>query len=705
MFEAFETPLGARETDRTWRGMVARARREYLIRLMPIWAAVLTLASLVLGLPGLYLLGRATGVSRNESVQVVLDQAPMASSLAVVSRWVEPLVSVLSPTGLRFGLEAFVIGMTLMLGLAALVRAAGGRQWYQSVYDDIPVRRWLLLGLLWLALPMFIAFLTMFFGALMVEVQDSPFSVSILVTIVSIVVLSTTLVLFYLTFSVREPAIPSLIVGAFVAAIMLCVALLVIDVVPGLRTLAIDDTSPFRALITLSVFLFVFWSIVLAGSQLAVALARRHDPIARFTNAGRGEQLDFALGLVRDLEAQTRSKRWAQTDELAKALAAPTAMVTFALDRLRRAGIVSYSRDGSRPPRRWSISNDLEELTLHDLSRAMGTNLDPLPGLHGRSNEEVIHALAEREHLSQTQNLLSLFRDEGETAIGEPMLAVTDVDYRLGEQDAFASSRAFEPVAQVVDRATGDNGGPAKGDEAYVFVDTVVEEDLVLNVQSGPSALLDPDEGEEISASIALDLTSAMQIADMDDDEVGGLGHAPVTDEDDGGPVMVSAVTDTEFEADAVSLNEPAPLKLGNASPLAAVRDEIDNLLGDEPPRAVQPIIPMLAWQRDPASVQAAATARARRRAAFIPAGPVQAVEPAGSWKFGLIPPRDPALDPIIDADADAAGSGDNPSVDDVPDSASTKHSEWLLPVAPSRSWRGESGAAEPMQSWKRPTG
>ena len=71
-FEAFETPIGARDMDRSWRGMVARARREYLSRLMPIWAAVLTLASLVLGLPGLYLLGRATGVSRNESVQVVL---------------------------------------------------------------------------------------------------------------------------------------------------------------------------------------------------------------------------------------------------------------------------------------------------------------------------------------------------------------------------------------------------------------------------------------------------------------------------------------------------------------------------------------------------------------------------------------------------------------------------------------------------------
>ena len=704
MFEAFETPLGARETDRTWRGMVARARREYLVRLMPIWAAVLTLASLVLGLPGLYLLGEATGLSGNESVLVALERGPLSSSLAVVSRWIDPLVSVLSPTGTRFGLEAFVIGMMLMLALASLVRAAGSRQWFQSVYDDIPLRRWMLLGLLWVALPLILGFLLMFFGALMVEVEDSPATVGILVAIVSVVVLCTALLLFYLTFSVREPAIPSLIVGALVAAVLLCLAAAVVEWIPGLRTLTPEETSPFRALITLSVFLFVVWSIVLAGSQLAVALARRHDPIQRFTNASRGEQLDFALGLVRDLESQTRSKRWAQVGDLAHSLAAPTAMVTFALDRLRRSGIVSFKDDGNRPPQHWSICNDLEALTLNDLSRAMGTNLDPLPGLHGRTNEEIIRELAEREHLSQTQNLLSLFRNEsGIEPVGEPMLAVTDVDYNFGEQDAFAASQAFEPVAQVVDRTTGDNGGPVQGDESYVFVDTVVDENLVLNVHSGPSALLDPDEGEDImGAAVALDLTTAMRIASSEtEDET----PVPSGADDPDAPITVSAVAEGGLEDDAVAWQEPAPLKLGDASPLAAVRDEIDHLLlGDELPVA-QPITPMKAWRRDADAARAAATTRARPKPVLVPAGPAEAVEPVGSWKLSMIPLRS--------LETEGASMPSEPSAPSEPalthpvgePSAPVQNSEWLLPVQPKQAWRREAADVTPIQSWKRGTG
>lgn len=695
MFEAFETPLGARETDRTWRGMVARARREYLLRLMPIWAAVLTLASLVLGLPALYLLGEATGLSGNESVLVALDRGPMASSLTVVSRWVEPLVSVLSPTGTRFGLEAFIIGMVLMLALASLVRSAGSRQWYQSVYDDIPLRRVLLLGLLWVALPVILGFLLMFFGALIVEVEGSPATVSILVAVVSIVVLGTALALIYLTFSVREPAIPSLIVGAFVAAILLCLATVVVQWIPGLRTLSIDETSPFRALVTLSVFLFVLWSIVLAGSQLAVALARRHDPIERFTNASRGEQLDFALGLVRDLEGQTRAKRWAQVDDLAHSLAAPTAMVTFALDRLRRSGIVAFSDDGSRPPRRWSISNDLENLTLHDLSRAMGTNLDPLPGLHGRTNEDIIQDLAEREHLSQTQNLLSLFRDEtGLQPVGEPMLAVTDVDYRFGEQDAFAASQVFEPVAQVVDRTTGDNGGPVQGDESYVFVESVVDEDLVVDVHSGPSALLDPDDSEDLGASIALDLTHAMRIASSEDEE----DDLPRVPDDPDAPVVVSAVAHEAVDDDAVDLREPLALNLGEASPLASVRAEIDHLLHGDVPSEVQPVRPITVWRRDPDAALAAANARALPKPIFVPAGPAEAVEPAGSWKLSLIPLRS--------ADSDTAALAEIlPSDEPDPSAAPAQNSEWLLPVTPKQAWRRQSATVEPLQSWKRGTG
>ena len=69
--------------------------------------------------------------------------------------------------------------------------------------------------------------------------------------------------------------------------------------------------------------------------------------------------------------------------DLAASLRSHPAMVTFALDRLRRSGVGEFDEEGRRPPHRWGIRDDLEALSLHDLSRAMGTHLEPFPGLHG----------------------------------------------------------------------------------------------------------------------------------------------------------------------------------------------------------------------------------------------------------------------------------------------------------------------------------
>ena len=672
MFEAFEAPIGARDTDRTWRGMVARARREYLTSLMPIWAAVLTLASMVLGLPGLYLLGQATGLTDNQSIQIALQRGPLAGSLETVTPWIAPLGAVLSPTSLRFGLEAFAVGAVLLFGLAWLVRAAGSRQWYQSVYDDIPSRRVLLTLLLWVALPGLVAFLLSFFGALVEAVVGSPAVASLMVAVVSVVVLGVALMMVYLTFSVREPAIPAVMAGAGLAAVALFAAALVLDALPGLRTIAEAETSPLRALLSLSVFFFVFWSIVLAGSQLAVAMAHRHNPITQFTSASRGEQLDFSLSLIRDIEDQTRARRWARIEDLAAALGAPTAMVTFALDRLRRGGIVEHADDGSRPPRRWAIKSDLEMLTLHDLSRAMGTNLDPVPGLHARSSEEVIQELAEREHLGQTQNLLSIFRGEPDLApVGEPMLAVETADYALGESDPFAASMIFEPVAQVVDRETGDNGGPADGDASYVFVDGVVDEAMVLDTHAGPSALLAPEDSGDEVPGVALDLTQSMRLASEDDDS-------------DTAPEM------------AYEVPAPIALELGEASPLARVRDEIDHLLDGgfiEAP------------QTGPVAAHASWRANRTPPRAFIVAGDPAYIDPVGSWRGKRAPVRDPQIDraeaALLAAEKAEEEAEAEAQTAPAPDLEAAATREWHLPLPARRSWRRESSRLTPKQSWK----
>lgn len=712
-FEAFETPLGARETDRHWRGMVARARHEYLVRLMPVWAGVLTFATLLLGLPGLYLLGRALGLADNASIQTALLQGPLASSLQLIAAWLQPLADTLSPTQNRFGLEAFIIGLLLSLGVASILRAVGSRQWFQSVYDDLPRRRLMLTLVLWLVLPVMVAFLLLFFGALVEATALSPRIVLALVAVVVVVMLTLCLLVLYLTFSVREPAIPSMLVGALCAALGLVLGYGLLSLIPGLSpaiaaTAPAEATiSPLRALVTLSVYLFVFWSVVLAGSQLAVALARRHDPIERFVSAGRGEQLDFALSLIRDIEDQTRSRRWALTRDLARSLTAPTAMVTFALDRLRRAGIVGYADDGTRPPARWAIQNDLESLTLNDLSRAMGTALDPHPGLHGRAQEEVIADLAAREHLSQSQNLLSLFRQPPDLPpVGEPMLAVDSATYSLDDVDGFAPSSSFQPVARVVDRGEGDNGGPPEDEDGdiYVFVDGNLKDDIVLNMQAGPSALYEQDDdemdgfdddidddadgnrtggargkgkgngngngngtgkGARRSGGQALDLTQAMRlsVSGIVDDRDLGAGENAETDPD---PALEPIPAEAE--------EPPTTLRLGAVSPLAAVREEIDHLIehgvtGATAPPAEPPLAPLARWR---AGEDQAAADDPLPHLDFIPALQPQSLEPLASWRMGRRP-----------AEVE-------------------RQSEPFVPLPAQRSWRRDASRPLPTQAWKQ---
>ncbi len=135
----------------------------------------------------------------------------------------------------------------------------------------------------------------------------------------------------------------------------------------------------------------------------------------------------------------------------------------------------------------------------------MGTHLEPFPGLHGGAAEDVIEDLAAREQLAQGQNLLSLFRDEGDAALapGAPMLAVADARFGLADIDAVAGAPLFSPTAELVDRAAGDNGGPLDAEPGYIFVDAVLDE----------SVRIDDAETASVSGA-ALDLTRDMRLQD-----------------------------------------------------------------------------------------------------------------------------------------------------------------------------------------------
>ena len=656
LYDAFDAPVGTRETDQTLRAIARRAWRAYFARLMPVWAGVLTFATVVFGLPGLVLLAQALApVFGNafETMDVARSSSPLGLGLTGLAVWSAPLTDWLRPTLDRFGLESLAVGGACLLTLAALLRAAGARQWYQSVYDDIPRRRLVLTGLLAVLLPLMAGTQLGLVGTMIAATAEAPRLAAAAVWLVNGLVLIPVLFVVFLTFSLRRPAFGALLFGAGLSSLGLCGLL-------ALSTLVLEEGSlsgnagaqtsrlGLAAAITVLAILYLGWATVLAGSQLAVSFARREDPIDSFLQAGRGEQLDFGLRLVRDLEAQTRLRRWARVEDLAASLRAHPAMITFALDRLRRSGLVEFDEEDRRPPRRWGIRDDLEALSLHDLSRAMGTHLEPSPGLHGGAAEDVIEGLAAREQLAQGQNLLSLFRDEGDAALapGAPMLAVADARFGLADIDAVAGAPLFRPTAELVDRSAGDNGGPLEAEPGYIFVDAVLREQVSLG-----------EAGRGAGAGEALDLTRDMRLRDDY-----AMNMAP-------DPSSSTATRPEDPEANQQRDDSDAmPVILGQASPLAAVQREIDHLLdldsspvdakdtavkgaaatGSAPASDMTPqrVTPQYSWhaereaarERSARAAESEAARATRTRAEIEPAPTPAFVDPVASWRGFRLP-------------------------------------------------------------------
>ncbi len=634
LFDAFDTPVSPRETDHSLRSMLRRARREYFARFMPVWAGILTLGTLCLGLPGFVLFiqaiapellieEQAAGIPWATAASLALNINPFQPGFASVVAWSAPVTDWLHPTLDRFGLESFFTGCVCVLALAAIIRTAGGRQWYQTVYDDIPGRRLLLTLLLAVLLPVLAYALLTLIGVMEMATARAPRVASGLVWLVAVLALTFAVFLVFLTFTVRRPAPGALLAGAAVAGFGLggFVAL-------ANQIFVSEADADLWSTVAAVLALFLGWSLFLAGSQLAVSVARVRDPIGSFLHAGRGEQLDFALRLVRDLENQTRIQRWSDVEALRRSLTAHPAMVSYVLDRLRRSGLVEFDEMGRRPPQRWAIRDDLEALSLHDLSRAMGTHLEPSPGLHGQPAEQAIEALAAREHLDQSQDLLSLFRESDDAALapGSPMLTVADVRFGLADIDAVAGAPVFHPDAELIDRAQGDNGGPVDTEPGYIFVDTVLLDSGGLNASA---------------AGTALDLTQDMRLRD-------DYAMRAQTQ------IAIAEGTDSQA-GQAERESAESPIILGQVSPLAAVQREIDNLLDVQSDAADPPatlyIAPYRSWRSDLAVSRARAGVVAEPDTAmptdhqattFRTVPNPTFVDPVASWRGFRIPIQRP---------------------------------------------------------------
>lgn len=228
--------------------------------------------------------------------------------------------------------------------------------------------------------------------------------------LVSILLAACGFALIYVVVPNRSVRFGHAFTGGLVAALLLEVLKftfgLYLRFVPGYQAV-------YGALAALPIFLvwmYLSWSVVLFGGEVAAALPEWRAAEARggVTNAGPGARLALALAILSRLRAASLDGRPPRERQLVSALPATPVEIDRTLSSLRRGGILERTLGG-----RWLLARDLTRVTLAELAERLNISFEPGEGWPV-AVQAISATLAERGRDIAEQPLAVLF-DEGES--------------------------------------------------------------------------------------------------------------------------------------------------------------------------------------------------------------------------------------------------------------------------------------------------
>lgn len=424
-------------------------------------AGALTFFSLAMGLPLLFLLNSA--FSADLAPAGLMSQFQLGSVYTEVAAWLEgPLNGLVSSTGgLSFGgVLAATLGTSLFAWAIAMMLVGQWRAQLPVMEELVPIRFAAAIVVTILLISVLFWIARMSGGNLM---DMGALALALLYFVASVFMLMA----WYFALTGTFVSWQSIIASSAVVAIVTTVFVWVLGALIPQPLVAV---SGFTKMAFVLAHLFGLWLLIVLGVHFLARQTLQQSDWQDLDELTRGQQVDFALAIMKTLGHAENNNRWLAGQAIADRLGAKHSMTVQTLRRLNDFDLVRASQTSNRPDH-WRLSTEsLHAVNLQDLMEAFGATLDPAHGVYEEGPQPAMVNLADQEKRVFRTDLASLTRGDRGPALTSDAPAFislisdkgvgTDTDAAGAPPPVGDSSKAYERLTALLEKEAGTSHTP-----------------------------------------------------------------------------------------------------------------------------------------------------------------------------------------------------------------------------------------------------
>ena len=425
-------------------------------------AGALTFFSLLMGLPLLFLLNSA--FTPDLAPAGLMSQFQLGSLYTEVASWLQgPLNGLISSDGgLSFGgVLMATLGTSLFAWAIAMMLVGQWRAQLPVMEELVPIR-------FAFAIVVTIVLIAVLFWAARLGGAGLSNTGALALGVLYFAFSTLILMAWYYALTGTFVSWSSIVISSFVIALATTVFVWVLGyLIPQ----PLVGVSGFTKIGFVLAHLFGLWLLIVLGVHFLARQTLEQSDWQDMDELTRGQQVDFALAIMKTLGHADNSNRWLPGQAIAQRLGAKHSMTVQALRRLNEFDLVRASQASNRPDH-WRLSTEsLHAVNLQDLMEAFGATLDPSNGVYEEGPQPAMMNLADQEKRVFRTDLASLTRGDRGPALTSDAPAFISLisDRGVGTQTDAAgapppvgeSSKAYERLTALLEKEAGTSHTPA----------------------------------------------------------------------------------------------------------------------------------------------------------------------------------------------------------------------------------------------------